>query len=210
MQFETQRLIVRDWQPTLDARHAMDIFGDARVMDWVEGGVKDGSMRQVQGRLQRYEEQAKRSKNGTQSWAVVQKDIGRVIGNVVLCLLPDMQEVREQHEPEPIKGGMATEYIEIGWHFRPSSWGFGYATEAAFCIAQHAFDSLGLSVLLTVTRSDNVRSAAVAKKLGMRYDGMTTRCYGGKPLSLYVLTAATLESAREKWLEERRFIDRSR
>lgn len=199
MQLETQRLILRDWHPTQDARNAMDIFGDARVMSWFEGGGKDGSIRQVQGRLQRYAEQAKQSENGLRSWAVVQKDIGRVIGNVVLCLLPDMAEVREQHVPEPIEGGEATEYVEIGWHFRPSSWGFGYATEAAFCVAQHSFETLKLPILLAVTQPENNRSVAVMEKLGMRYDGPTTRCYGGKVMSLYVLTAPALELAREKW-----------
>lgn len=200
MQFETQRLCLRDWHPTQDARHAMDIFGDARVMDKLEGGTKDKSMRQVQGRLQRYAEQVKRSGDGTRSWAVVQKDIGRVIGNVVLCLLPDMQEVRDQHVPEAIEGGLPTEYIEIGWHFRPSSWGYGYATEAAFCIAQHSFDTLNLPMLLAVTQPENYRSIAVMEKLGMRYDGMTTRCYGGTVLCLYVLTPPALQVAREQWL----------
>ena len=200
MRFETQRLILRDWHPTQDARHAMDIFGDARVMAWFEGGVKDNSMRQVQGRLQRYAEQAKRSKDGSQSWAAGQKDIGRVIVNAVRCALPDMQEVREQHTPEPIEGGLPTEYVESGWHFRPSSWGFGYATEAAFCVAQHSFESMGLPVLLAVTQSENTRSIAVIERLGMRYDGMTTRCYGGKELLLYLLKNSDLKVAKEKWL----------
>ncbi len=201
MQFETQRLILRDWHPTQDARHAMDIYGDARVMNWYEGSAKDSSMRDIQVRLQRYADQAKCAKNGTRTWAVVQKDIGRAIGSVVLCPLPDMQDAREQHTtPEPIEDGLPTEFIEIGWHFRPSSWDFGFATEAALCIAQYSFDVLKLPMLLAVTQPENVRSIAVMKKLGMRYDGMTTRCYGGKVLSLYLLTALDLKLSREQWL----------
>jgi len=199
MQFETQRLILRDWHPTEDARHAMDIYGDARVMAWMEGATKDASLRQVQGRLQRYARHAERSKDGLRTWAVVQKDIGRVIGSVVLTKLPDMAEVREDHIPEPIEGGLPTEYVEIGWHFRPSSWGFGYATEAAFCIASHSFETLRLPMLLAVTQPENTRSIALIERLGMRCDGMTTRCYGGKALLLYLLTAAELKVAQEKW-----------
>lgn len=195
MQFETQRLILRDWYPREDARYAMDIFGDERVMAWVEGDVRDGSMRQVQARLQRYAEQTKRSKDGMRSWAVVQKDIGRVIGNVVLCWLPDMEEVRKQHTPEPIEDGMSTDFVEIGWHFRPSSWGFGYATEAAGCIARHSFETLDVPMLLAVTQPDNRRSIAVMEKLGMQYGGITTRCYGGRVLSLYTLKASGLRLA---------------
>jgi hypothetical protein len=51
MQFETQRLILRAWQPTQDANHAVDIYGDARVMAWIDAQDRDTSIRQVQGRL---------------------------------------------------------------------------------------------------------------------------------------------------------------
>ena len=127
MKFETERLILRDWQPSQDARHAMDIFGDAKVMSWVDDGQKDISLRQIQGRLQRYTDLNKRAQklpaqHGTGSWAVIQKDIGRVIGHIVLVFLPDMEEVRADHTIESDPEGLATSYIEIGWHFRPASW----------------------------------------------------------------------------------------
>ncbi|MEL7329941.1 MAG: GNAT family N-acetyltransferase [Cyanobacteria bacterium J06559_1] len=203
MEFETPRLYLRDWRPAEDARHAMDIFGDARVARWMKPGqyhrgtehvAKDTSIRQVQGRLVRYADQAGKSKKGDRSWAVVQKDIGRVIGSVEIAMLPDMEDVRAEHVPEPIEGGLSTEYMEIGWYFRPSSWGFGYASEAASRIMQHSFETLNLPVLLAISQPENVRSLAVMNRLGMRADGITTRCYGGKPLLLYTLTA-------EKWAE---------
>ncbi|MEL7072283.1 MAG: GNAT family N-acetyltransferase [Cyanobacteria bacterium J06581_3] len=203
MEFETPRLYLRDWRPAEDARHAMDIFGDARVAKWMKPGqyhrgtehvAKDTSIRQVQGRLVRYIDQAGKSKKGDRSWAVVQKDIGRVIGSIEIAMLPDMEDVRAEHVPEPIEGGLSTEYMEIGWYFRPSSWGFGYASEAASRIVQHSFETLNLPVLLAMSQPENVRSLAVMNRLGMRADGITTRCYGGKPLLLYTLTA-------EKWAE---------
>lgn len=201
MQFETQRLILRDWYPNEDARNAMDIYGDARVTDWLELVQRDASLRDVQRRLQRYADQARRTRDGTRSWAVVQKDIGRVIGAVELAALPDMEDVREHHVPEPIEDGLSTDYVEISWHFRPSSWGFGYATEAAFCIAQHGFETLGLPLLLAVAQPENARSIAVMERLGMRYDGLTARCYRGAPLLLYMLKGADLQAANEKWLK---------
>lgn len=181
----------------------MDIYSDARVMNWIEpSGVKDGSIREVQRRLQRYVDQSTRAKNGTRSWAVVQKDIGRVIGALVLATLPDMAEVRPGHVPEPIEGGCSPEYIEIGWHFRPASWGYGYATEAAVCVVQHSFETLELPMLLAVTQPDNSRSVRLIERLGMEYDGMTTRCYGGEPLLLYRLTAAAFDKV-ERFSVER-------
>jgi len=192
MQFETERLLLRDWQPSQDARHAMDIFGDAKVMSWVDSSSRDRSLRQVQSRLHQYAEMNKQAKShkahyGTGSWAVVQKDIGRVIGHIVLALLPDMEEVRPDHTIESDPEGLSTHYIEIGWHFRPASWGFGYATEAAHRIVQYGFDALQLPLLLSVTQKENKRSVAVMEKLGMQYDGITTRFYRGEELLLYRL-----------------------
>lgn len=194
MQFETQRLRLRPWQPTQDARHAMDIFGAQKVMDWVEPADIDINLRQVQNRLQRYVEQTRQSKNGTGSWAVVQKDIGRVIGHIILMPLPDIKEVRSEHVIEPIEGGLPTDYIEIGWHFRPASWGFGYAKEAALCIMQHAFTALSLPMLLAVAYPDNHRSIALMDRLGMKDEGVTTRLYGGQILRLYVMGAESFLS----------------
>jgi [ribosomal protein S5]-alanine N-acetyltransferase len=207
MQFETQRLILRTWQPTQDASHAVDIYGDAQVMDWIDARGKDSSIRQVQGRLQRYVDATGTTVKG--SWAVEQRDIGRVIGHVILAELPDLENVRRGNRGVPpvanraseamlddsnasleihYADGLPTDYVEIGWHFRPASWGFGYATEAACCIAQYAFDQLKLPLLLAVVEPQNRRSIALAERLGMCYDGFTTRYYGGRPLLLYRLS----------------------
>ena len=199
MQFETQRLIIRPWQVNIDARHAMDIYGDARVMAWVEDGGRDTSLRQVQGRLQRYREMSICGRRGIGSWAVEQKDIGRVVGHVMLMPMPDIKAVKTQPSARLDMGdedhratyltakGVATDYVEIGWHFRPSSWGYGYATEAAARIVQYAFDELKLPLLLAITASDNRRSVALIERLGMKFDGLTARYYGGESLLLYKL-----------------------
>ncbi len=195
MQFETQRLIIRPWQPSQDARHAMDIYGDARVMSWASDSGCDTSIRQVQGRLQRYRDHSVCERKGVGSWAVEQKTIGRVIGHVVLMPLPDMKVAKTQRMcgiyDAPIKTEKlpATNFIEIGWQFRPSSWGFGYASEAAACVVQFAFDELNLPMLLAITLPENKRSVAVMERLGMQRDGMTARYYGGRSMLLYKLLA---------------------
>lgn len=207
MQFETQRLILRPWQPATDARHAMDIYGDEQVVRWISDGRADTSIRSVQGRLQGYLDNCGQSIVG--SWAVEQKDIGRVIGHVLLMALPDLKntqptgnlwaELRQnstEHIDIQYPDGKDTHYVEIGWHFRRSSWGFGYATEAASCVANYAFEALKLPVLLAVSDPKNERSVAVMKRLGMQYDGFTTRYYRGKPLLLYRLSPESAAAAR--------------
>jgi RimJ/RimL family protein N-acetyltransferase len=192
MQFETQRLILRAWQPTQDANHAVDIYGDARVMAWIDAQDRDTSIRQVQGRLQRYLDKTGTTIKG--SWAVEQKDIGRVIGHVILADLPDLKNTMFDQAMASFEiqysDGMPIDYVEMGWHFRPASWGFGYATEAAYAVVQYAFEQLNLPLILAVMDSRNERSIALAERLGMRYDGVTTRYYGGRPLLLYRIEAA--------------------
>ena len=210
MRLKTRRLTLRDWQPAQDARYAIDIYGDRRVIDWIDDGSRDESLRQVEGRLHRYMNTAKLTGNCTGSWAVEQTDIGRVIGHVMLTEMPEIKESGTRYVatddsieiPAHESAGAATHYIEISWHFRPASWGFGYATEAAFCIAQYGFDALALPWLLAVIDPGNKRAITVAKRLGMSYDGITTRDYGGRELSLYKLTAQSLAAAQSYWLTE--------
>jgi RimJ/RimL family protein N-acetyltransferase len=189
MQLETQRLIIRPWRPFEDVRDAMDIFGDTRVTRWLEADSQDTSLRQVQGRLQNYADRTRTAANGTGSWAVVQKDIDRVVGQVGLRELPELEEVRPDHVAEPIADGTQLDYFEMEWRLRPASWGFGYATESARTLIERSFEKLGLSVLLAIAQPDNQRAIALMNRLGMHYSGVTTRCYGGRSLSLYRLSA---------------------
>ncbi len=206
MQLETRRLTLRGWQPAQDAGHAMDIYGDRQVTSWIDDGGQDHSIRQVEGRLHRYMNGGL-SNPRTGSWAVEQKAIGRVIGHLMLVEMPEMEAVSTHPVATDDSIGIftddstaiSTDYIEIGWHFRPASWGFGYATEAAFCIAQYGFDALKLPLLLAVIEPTNKRSIAVAERLGMCYDGITTRYYRGQELSLYKLTPQDLAEAQIRW-----------
>ncbi|MEM8501556.1 MAG: GNAT family N-acetyltransferase [Cyanobacteria bacterium P01_D01_bin.1] len=189
MQLETQRLIIRPWRPFEDVRDAMDIFGDRRVARWLEDDSQDNSLRQVQGRLQRYADNTRKATDGTGQWAAVQKDIDRVIGQVGLRRLPDLEEVRSDHVAEPIADGTAFDYFEMEWHFRPASWGFGYATESAHALVDYGFEQLKLTFLLAIAQPENSRSIAVMRRLGMQYAGLTTRHYGGPSLVMYRLSA---------------------
>lgn len=76
---------------------------------------------------------------------------GRLIGDVMLCLVSD------EH-----RGG------EIGWVFDPASSGRGYATEAAHALLHLGFDILGLHRVVARVDSRNGASLAVGDRLGMR------------------------------------------
>ena len=59
--------------------------------------------------------------------------------------------------------------VEIGWRFIRSSWGRGYATEAATVVLEHAFRTVGLPAIVADIHPSNAASMRVAEKLGMRY-----------------------------------------
>jgi RimJ/RimL family protein N-acetyltransferase len=60
--------------------------------------------------------------------------------------------------------------VEVGWRLAYEHWGQGYATEAAAAWLDHAFGSLDLPRVISITDPPNVRSLAVMRRLGMTFD----------------------------------------
>lgn len=175
MDLQTKRLRIRDWNPLRDAEEAFAIYGDKRVMQWIGDRTCDRTLEDTTTRLQRYMQRTSSSHPaGTSTWAVVELASNWVIGNILLVPLPD-----QNRNPSG--------RIEIGWHFNPTYWGQGYATEAARAILKHGFETLKLPEVYAVTLPNNYRSMAVAQRLGMLDLGLTTQYHGGIELKLFKL-----------------------
>ena len=94
--------------------------------------------------------------------------------------------IRDRLKPIPISGSplaadprnpelaLDSPEVEIGWHLHPDVWGRGIATEAATRVLGHASD---LPRIVAVTHPDNEASQRVARRLGMRDEGLTDRYY---------------------------------
>lgn len=78
--------------------------------------------------------------------------------------------------------------IELGYRFRSSAWGQGYATEACKAVMGYAFCSLGLPEVLAVIDSDNAPSRRVTERLGFEFQG--ERHAYGRTHQLFRLTPA--------------------
>jgi RimJ/RimL family protein N-acetyltransferase len=117
------------------------------------------------------DEQLHEHKNATGSWAIVEKDIRKIAGAIMLCQLLD-----EYHVP--------TQDIEVGWYLKPSVylersvWGKGYATEPGRAIVDYGFSKLHLSVIYAVVKPEYYASIRVTERLGMKPLGLTTKYYG--------------------------------
>jgi RimJ/RimL family protein N-acetyltransferase len=70
-----------------------------------------------------------------------------------------------------------TGLTEVGWHLHPQYQGQGFATEAAGALLAAAATA-GIGEVLALTDLDNVRSQAVAARLGMSDEGTTDRWFG--------------------------------
>ncbi|REE94822.1 GNAT family N-acetyltransferase [Thermomonospora umbrina] len=64
--------------------------------------------------------------------------------------------------------GVAEPALEIGWCVEPAAWGRGIATEAAAAMVAEAFERVGAETVIARYRPDNIGSARVAAKIGLR------------------------------------------
>ncbi len=63
-----------------------------------------------------------------------------------------------------------TPAVEVGWRLARTSWGHGFATEAARAAVVDGFERLGLDEIVSFTALLNERSWCVMERLGMRHD----------------------------------------
>jgi [ribosomal protein S5]-alanine N-acetyltransferase len=164
----TERLILRHFQIT-DREPMYQIFCDAEVMRFSDGiKTKEWVDAWLHSCLARYH-----------TWdygpyAVVEQCSQDVIGYCGLFFFEDVDG-----RPE----------IEIGYRFLHSTWGQGYATEAALAVRDYAFATLGIKRLIALIDPSNVASIRVAEKIGMQYEKDVMLNGYTHPDHVYVITA---------------------
>jgi RimJ/RimL family protein N-acetyltransferase len=90
--------------------------------------------------------------------------------------------------------------VTVGWRFSPTVWGKGYGTEAATAVLDQAFGPMALDRVGCVTNADNLRSVAVAERLGLRF---ITEAPVLREDGKGVVSAALFQIARDEWLAAR-------
>jgi len=152
---ETKRLLLRMLSPN-DVEDFAAIFADPEVMSFI--GIEAGTtlswtetVTTVEKMIEFWE------RNGFGRWSVIEKESGKLIGLCGLRLLEDIPE--------------------LFYLFARSSWGKGYATEAALATLRFAFEQVGLDRIIAVIRPGNTDSIKVVKKIGMQFEKEVTH-YG--------------------------------
>ena len=78
--------------------------------------------------------------------------------------------------------------VDLGYRFKQSGWGKGYATEAAFACLKYGFEKLNIQKITGRAVPENIASWRVLEKIGMQFsreeavDGHWVRTYeAGNP-----------------------------
>jgi len=158
--FTTDRLTVREWRID-DAEAAYEIYRHWDVMRWLGAAPSPvTSVDQMRDRVVRWLAPPPFGQDRAFGfWAFTLHGDDTPVGAVLLKPLPPGQSE-----------------VEIGWHLRPDQWGRGYATEVGRAAAARGF-AAGLPEVYAVVRSDNERSLATARRIGMTHLGQTDDYY---------------------------------
>lgn len=167
---ESERLTLRRI-----ARSDFDFFihlhGDAEVARYLSHGrprSREESLAWLEAVLRAYEDL------GLGQLAVVRKPDGVLIGR---CGLSDLAvEARASAAAVPrgwyqrAEAPAGAELVfepELGYTFHRSSWGKGYASEAARCVFEYARDVRRLPRIVSLIHPENVRSLRLAQRFGV-------------------------------------------
>ncbi len=155
------------------------INGDPEVMKYLSGRpqTRDETAAVIQRVARRWAEY------GYSWWSFIERTTGEIVG--AGCI----QNLRKHGaDPDPACP------LEIGWRLRRDRWHQGLASEAAFAMADFAFDILQADRLYAICNTANSASEAVMKRLGMRYRGIE---------QWYEMDVTTYEVTRAEWKRAR-------
>jgi len=173
---ETERLVLREWQETdLDDFHAYcrnPNVGPAA--GWAPHPDREHSRTVLHSLMEKGE-----------TWAIVHKADGRVIGSVGL-------------HPDDLRTSVTNLKVKaLGYVLSEDYWGQGLMTEAARRVLEYAFDALWLDLLTIVHYPHNERSRRVVEKCGFCYEGtlrQASQIYDGT-----VYDAVCYSLTRDEW-----------
>lgn len=147
----TARLRLRPFKQT-DLDDYAAICADAEVMRYIGAGGpvgRDVAWRHMALFLGEW------ALHGYGTWAVERRKDRRLIGRAGFL------------HPEGWPG------CELAWTLARDAWGQGLAFEASRAALSYGRDHLGLGEVISLIRKDNLRSIALAERLGARQDGST-------------------------------------
>ena len=148
---ETERLLLRPFTPR-DAEALHAIWGDPAAARFGGDWPRPETVADTRAYLEPIV--AGQAERGYASWAVIERETGRLIGDCGLF---------------PADG--AGPDVELAYGLAPDVWGRGYATEAAAACVRAGFDQLELDRIVADVDPANTASIRVLEKAGFERAG---------------------------------------
>lgn len=139
-----------------DTQLLFDLDQDPEVMRFINGG-KPTSMEDIKNKMLPRLTSYTHPEKGWGMWKVTVKDSNAFIGWILVRPMDYFSESPQWKN------------LELGWRFKQSSWGKGYATEAAQQIMDSLFTEQEIDSVCAIADVDNHASTNIMKKLGMKY-----------------------------------------
>ncbi len=128
---------------------------DPEVMRFINGG-KPSTREEIETKYLPRMESYTTPEKGWGIWGVWLTQSNEFIGWILIRPMHFFDEARNDDD------------LELGWRFKRSSWGKGYATEAAQAVVK-ALESNGVQQISALAVEKNGASINVMKKLGMEF-----------------------------------------
>jgi len=143
--YETERLILRQWQES-DIAPFAEMNSSPEVMKYFPKTLSFEETLEMYNRC-------KGNKNGFGLYPAEEKISGKFIGFVGLNIPSFMPNC-----------------VEIGWRLKKEFWGKGYASEAAKKWLSLGFGEYDLKEIISFTAKQNIKSQEVMKRIGLKRD----------------------------------------
>ncbi|QBY04975.1 N-acetyltransferase [Thalassotalea sp. HSM 43] len=139
-----------------DTKVLQELDSDPQVMKYINGG-KANSMHTIESvfipRLAKY----RNADKGWGLWQVDEKQSGQFLGWVLIRPMYFFSEQPHWRD------------LEIGWRFKQSAWGKGFASEAAKQVMNALIAEGEVDYFSAIADAKNLASIGVMKKLGLDY-----------------------------------------
>ena len=153
VELETKRLLLRPWKDSDYESYAL-MKQDPDIVRFFPG-ILDRKASDAEADYWR----SSFEREGWGFWALEDKKTKRFVGYTGL-----MHTLPEHPFPR---------CVEVGWKLARSSWGQGFATEAAKRALEFGFDILKLNAIFAYASVDNMASISVIKRLGLSETSIT-------------------------------------
>jgi ribosomal-protein-alanine N-acetyltransferase len=169
LELTSERLLLKPFQSD-DLDICLEMFTDPDVVKYADGLMSESTIRAQMSNW------TKRGGNGCIGiWCITDQLSGEKYGSVALLPIPIDEDDTDFDLVVP--GTMPDGDIEIGYFFRRSAWGRGFATEACRRVLHFAFDETTLDEVVATFEEENTASRNVLEKAGFKNHG-SRRCYG--------------------------------